>query len=114
MSDYLKSQFIITYQRETPPEAYKLMNSVHNDIASSYESGEKTLQVGDKDISIVSNATNFYFMSSKPITVTLSDGKEFIKTQQLAYSGDAPVSVSVSNTDTIAVRIIYAAGTKSE
>ena len=35
MSDYLKSQFIITYQRETPPEAYKLMNSIHNDISSS-------------------------------------------------------------------------------
>lgn len=114
MADFLDTSFMISFVKETPPENYKLMNIKQKLMASAYEGGERTLQAGDSDIKLVDNVTNFYIVSNKPIMITLSDGTVFEKMNQFAYSGETPISVSVSNRDNLTVKVTYAAGLKTK
>lgn len=111
MADYLNSQFLVNFVRETPAENYKLMNMSKKQIASSFENGEKNLQVGDVDVPIIDQSTNIYLISEKPVTITLSNGTIFEDTEQFAYSGKDKISVTISNKGSTVVRVVYAAGT---
>lgn len=111
MADFLDVTITTNYIRETPPEMNKLMNHKSRILASAYENGERVLQVGATDIKLVDDATNFYLISEKPITITLSDGVSFERMTQFAYGGDKPVSISVSNPNQ-QTKIVYSAGVR--
>lgn|SRR5574344_2114888 len=110
MSDFLNSQFQITYVKETPPESIKLMNFIKKQQASSHESGERKLQTTDSEINLVDNSTNIYIASEKPIKIILSSGETFENMEMFAYSGKNKISVSVINTSSVENRVVYAAG----
>lgn len=112
MADFLDVTIMTNYVREIPPENNKLMNQKMRILASAFESGERVLQVGSTDVKLVDNVTNFYLISDKPITITLSDGTVLDKMTQFVYGGENPVSVTVSN-QTDQAKIVYSAGLRS-
>lgn len=89
------------------------MNIKTRILASAYENGERTLQLGEQDVKLVDGVTNFYLISEKPITVTLSDGTVYEKMTQFAYGGENPVSVSVS-CGSQQSKVTYSAGVKTK
>lgn len=80
-------------------------------LASAFESGERVLQLGEKDVKLVDSVTNFYLVAEKPISITLSDGTVFDKMTQFMYGGANPVSVSIS-AGCQASKVTYSAGVK--
>lgn len=110
MADFLDTTFIVSYARECPPESYKLLNNKKRIQSSAYEGGERVLQAGDASVKLVDAVTNFYLVAEKPITITLSDGTSFDKMDQFCYSGENPISVSVTNAGNLPVKMTYAGG----
>lgn len=110
MSDFLNSQILVNFVRETPPESLKLMNVTKKQISSSFESGEKVLQSGEGMVNVIGSSTNIYIVSEKNIKITLSNGYEFEKMKQFAYAGESPVSVTITNETQTTNRVVYAAG----
>ena len=111
MADFLDISIMTNYVRETPPENNKLMQIKSRILASAYEAGERVLQLGETDVKLVDNVTNFYLVSEKPITITLSDGTVFEKMTQFVYGGVTPVSVSVS-CSCQSSKVTYSAGVR--
>lgn len=110
MADFLDTTFIVSYSRECPPESYKLLNNKKRTQASAYEGGERVLQAGAASVKLVDSVTNFYLTSEKPITIELGDGTVYNRMDQFCYSGEAPITVSVSNSGNLPVKMTYAAG----
>ena len=108
--DFLNSQFIINYVRESPPENYKMLSAVKKQSALSYESGEKTLQVGEMDVPLVKESTNIYLVADKPVDLTINTGTVLPDMEQFAYSGKHKISISVTSKHPVPVLVRYAAG----
>ena len=96
----------------TPAECYRLMNITQKMVATAYEGGEKNLKVGEVGAKLVDNVTNFYLVSDKPVTITLSNGIVMENMTQFAYAGEDQISAEVSNNTAYAVKVTYAGGLK--
>lgn len=114
MSNFLNTNFQVNFVKESPPENLKLMSLIKKQISTSYKSGEKILQSGDKDIALIDLSTNFYIISEKYIDVTLNTGETFKNIEVFAYSSKVPLAVTISNAATSENLISYAAGTVTD
>ncbi len=112
MADFLDADFKVSYRKETPPECYRLMNITQKMVATAYEGGERNLQAGETNSKLVDNVTNFYLVSDKPVTISLSNGVSMENMTQFAYAGEDKISAEVSNTSAYAVKVTYAGGLK--
>jgi len=110
MADFLDSAFQVSYLKETPSECYRLMNIKQKMIATAYENGEKHLQVGEHNVKLVDGVTNFYLVSDKPVSITLSNGYTLDNMTQFVYAGEDKISAEVSNTTPYPVKVTYAGG----
>jgi len=108
--DFLNSQFVVNFIRESPPENYKMMSATKKQSALSFENGEKTIQVGESDVPLITASNNVYLVADKPIDININTGTLINDLEQFAYSAKQRISISVTNKNTVPVRILYAAG----
>jgi len=108
MSDTLKIQSVVTFNRETPVESVKLFDNALQHIPSSFQKGELEVQPATADKEIASNVNVFYLQSDEPITIKIGDtaATPLLNMRSFGYSGSS-TSFFISNPDSVEKTRVY-------